>query len=307
MREAILTVGFPLSGKTRYYNLFCKNQFKYFNVEHKTDDFIFDLNKSLQRRENIFLEARNPSVHARKSYIDLFLKNYYNLKCIWFNLNISGALYYNSFIEDQNVKKNNNAEIYLYNSIFEKPTLSEGFRKIEKVILKPEKTTFGNNKAVFVSLTDALISVKSNKMFPSDFGDYSAMNNVREIIEKYKNNGYLIILCPNNFDSHSYSEEKIKNISEKIIKEISIIPDAIYFDIKSSRSTNAFVTPNLKIIFKACSDLLIDIERSIMVGGGNIDKTTADLCGFNYYFSRDVFFDSPDFVDNFLKEKQKCH
>ena len=39
MRQAIITMGFPLSGKTKYYNLFYKDKFKYFDAENKEEFF----------------------------------------------------------------------------------------------------------------------------------------------------------------------------------------------------------------------------------------------------------------------------
>jgi len=68
-KEAIVTCGFPFSGKTEHHQSFYSD-YEYFDCHSVNIDILEDIKTSIYNDKNIFIEADNASVEQRKFYIE---------------------------------------------------------------------------------------------------------------------------------------------------------------------------------------------------------------------------------------------
>jgi bifunctional polynucleotide phosphatase/kinase len=128
VREIVILVGFPGSGKTTIAKKICENE-KYIHVEGDVYKTPFNMiKKALEysaSEKSIVFDATNGTITKRKEYVDFAKKYNYSVRCI--HLCCPYEIAYS-----QNMKREDGAIVpkiayHLYSKMFEEPTEEEGF------------------------------------------------------------------------------------------------------------------------------------------------------------------------------------
>ncbi len=145
-KELIILVGFPGSGKSTIANKY-KSDFQILNSDSykNKNKLLKDFEKLILADKNIIIDNTNPSIEARKYYIDIAKKHNYNITC--FNMTTPILLakhnnYYRYLYENKELVPN---LVYnIYNKKYIKPEISEGFNLIIDICsnYKTEKEYF---------------------------------------------------------------------------------------------------------------------------------------------------------------------
>lgn len=150
-----------------------------------------------------------------------------------------------------------------------------------------------NHKALFMDLDHTIIKPKSGKTFPIDIEDWEFIPGVLDVMKKFENQGYFIIIVSNQggieYGYHTENDiiKKFNNIKIKS-KEYGVNIKKFYF-CKSNDKTNLDRKPNTGMIQKASEEYGININSSIMVGDLDSDRQLAEKSGIETYYDINVF------------------
>jgi len=303
MSKVFITVGCKLDWIRNYSEKNINGPIEYVDCLSEKQSQIREKVESVRFSDsNIVICDRNPTVENRRFYYDMLNRKGREINCIFFDVPIEMAFYYTDQIRDANRKRNEESNIYLFFNYFQPPSLDEGFAKIFTVVPSQEKTSFGKNKAVFISLL-SLIDIAGDKKTISGVGDYSLFENVKKSIDVMTKNGYKIFLYA---DSPSLGNKDVRDclfFAKDIVSQIGFEPKYICSNSKNGVQKGKHRIANPDSINNAAEKHKIDISKSIMVGSMSFEKSLSQLCGFGYYFHKEVFFLANDFVLKQIKER----
>lgn len=138
-REVIINSGYPGSGKSYYTNKYIvPHGYKYINQDklHTFDKCLKELKKALISGQNVVMDNTNPDKEKRERIIKLSHEYKFKVRSIHFKTNESLSIHNSHY---RNIKSNNTIKpipkiaYNIYKKKFKKPTLSEGFYKIEEL------------------------------------------------------------------------------------------------------------------------------------------------------------------------------
>ncbi len=131
-KDLIILVGFPGSGKSTFIT---KNLDNYYFVsldKEKTPAKCLKLvNKYMEMGRNIVVDNTNPSKESRKKFIDIAIKNKYNVRCMKMLTQENHALHNNYYrYLYKNQKFVPTIAYNIYKKKYEEPELEEGYYEI---------------------------------------------------------------------------------------------------------------------------------------------------------------------------------
>jgi len=302
MKNAILAIGYPLSGKTRYYNEYYDN-FTYFKENSLSEDLIQSIKDSSVSGEDIYIEISSPIKENRRRYIDLLKSEKYDITCALLDYSIESVLYYCSVLNNSVLENKKREEIFIYEKYFSRPSFNEGFNWIDSIVLNPKNIKQGKKKALFLNLIGTIIKIKSGNKVPTRLDDFVIIDGVYDTIKKFEKKGYSIIIYPADFPSYAFSNNQIKGLSVNVGKELGIDFKCICYDAFGSNMVRKYTIPNPKSVFNACENYSIDLENSIMVGSNSGHKALSEVAGIVNYFNCEPFFMAPEFVESELRKE----
>lgn len=302
-KHAIVTCGFPRSGKTSHYHS-NYSEYSYFNVDIPSKEQLQELQNLAQSAEKIYIEGRNPSKKNRMWCSQFFKDRGYSVSCLWFPMPFEAILSHSFDISNFQEKQQFLSEAYSFNNRFEIPDPKEPFTVLEKIPFKPEVTKYGENKALFLSVYGILAQrVMRTELFEPVEEFELIRSQFYKIIENYYKDGYKVILAPNKMVPWVL-EENVVAMTRKIAKKAKIPFTDIVFDERAGSQLGTIRMAHPGGILKACEKHKIDLENSIMVGSERFEKALSMIAGCRYYFSGDVFFGVQNYVKMVLEGKK---
>lgn len=154
----IVLVGYPASGKSS----FCKRYLKPKGYTVVNRDTLKTQEKcqktaleTLKAKKSVVIDNTNPSIEARKIYVDIAKKAGVSVRCFHFDASKEVAQHLNYYRQAQTAGKIRRIPDVGYNmfkSRFKAPEKSEGFTEVRKISFVP---TFENekDKALFMKWT----------------------------------------------------------------------------------------------------------------------------------------------------------
>lgn len=308
MSEVVFVLGYPASGKTTYtLNAFPKH------IRINRDIFGGTLVKLAKHFEGEIVRGRNDfvldntfaTVAQRKPFIDIAKKHKFKVICHWLQATAEDAQvnackrmiskYGRVLSPDEMPKTDPNCfpatVIFTYRKAFEEPSVDEGFDTLVEVpfIRKYDKSY--SNKALILDYDGTLRTTKSGEIYPVSPDDIQVIDGRYEILQKYKQNGYLILGISNQ-----------SGIAKKRLTRETA--DACF------RRTNALL--GVEIEYRFCphgsfpiscfcrkpmpgfgvefiEKYKLNPSETIFVGDMTTDRTFAERCWFNFYEANHFF------------------
>lgn len=139
------------------------------------------------------------------------------------------------------------------------------------------------NKAVFFD-RDGTINVEKNYLYKIE--EFEFIEGIPELIKKYKDQGYLIIVVTNQagIARGFYTEEDMHKLHQHINKELKkygTAIDAFYFCPHHPEITGSCNCrkPNTGMLEQAIKDFDIDVRQSLLYGDKPWDIEAGERCG----------------------------
>lgn len=126
--QILIFIGIPASGKTSFYNLYYKNDYRYINLDTLKTRYQEDLaiKNGLEDKENFVIDNTNITKKERKKYIDIGKENNYKIIGYYFKSSIQECI-------ERNEKRENKiprtAVANKFNNL-ELPSIEEGFDEL---------------------------------------------------------------------------------------------------------------------------------------------------------------------------------
>lgn len=309
MREIILTVGYPGSGKTSYVQAYSQKGYTRFNRDEaggSLDGLVNKLELTLRDTTNsCILDNTYPTKESRKAIIALGLKYKVPVMCHWLQAEIEDAQYHcckrmwditGMVLTPEEFKRVNNpnlfppAVLFGFRKKFEAPDTTEGFSKIESIPYTFKPPGY-KNKGVIFDYDGTLRISKTGAKYPIEASDIAILPNRKEVLLELQKAG--IILCGASNQSvvskGKITLEAMRELFNYTNKLLGVDID-VNFCPHSPAPIACFCRkpmPGMGVHF--IEKYQLDHTTSWMIGDMTSDKTFAKRSHLNY-MDAEVFF-----------------
>lgn len=310
MNEIVLIIGYNAAGKTTYVQKFVDQGYFRINRDEiggKLKDLHHFAESALKEgKTKLVLDNTYRNIESRKSIIELANKYKIPIRCIHLNTSFEDAQFNackrmiketGNILTPEQLSKTKNpnhfppAALFSYRKEFEKPSINEGFSKIETVKLVREFDSNYINKALILDYDGTLRISKGDYDYPIKPSDVEILPGRSEIIQEYRDKGYLIFGVSNqsgiakNILSLKDAVDCFEKTNELLKQSIEYyycphhIPPVKCYCRKPHSGIGVYLIEKYKLNPALC----------IFVGDQTTDKTFSERCGFQY-FHPDNFF-----------------
>jgi histidinol-phosphate phosphatase family protein len=222
MSEVLFLVGPPASGKSSLRQLLSilpqpRNGSVYLNRDTeggRVIDLLPQMIAALNEGKSVCLDNTFPTIMSRLPFIQAAQLQKATVSCMWMDTSIEdcqintlfrminecGRIY---FSQDEMKGVNNPhvfppAVLFKYRKEFEKPSIAEGFSKVEKVKFVRKSLGY-KNKAIILDFDDTLRTVPPGSpfKFPTHPSQVTILPNRIETLQRYKQEGYILLGASN--------------------------------------------------------------------------------------------------------------
>lgn len=310
MNTLLVIVGFPGSGKSSYVKKYIDQGYVNFNrdklggnlegIATKVDEFLKN-NKS-----DIVVDNTYCSIDSRKSIIEVGKKHKMDVICEWLTtsleetqINVCRRLINKGFKCDitlEEIKKAKDPNVFpphilfSYRKSFEKPTLHEGFTMVNEI---PFVRIWGSeyiNKALILDYDGTLRESTGKFAWPINVSDVKILPNRIETLNKYKENGYLLLGASNqSCISKGLNESIAVACFEETNRQLGLSIDYMYCKHKIPPISCYCRKPHAGMGVTFIEKYKLNPTECIMVGDQTTDKTFAERCGFQFSHANEFF------------------
>lgn len=325
MPEIVLITGYNAAGKTTVAHQFPSDYIRINRDEigGKTADMLPTIKHEIANGHSVICDGTFPTIPSRQPFIDLAKELGVEIKCVHLDtsfedaqlnaclrqISLTGGL-----VMPDDFKKANNpnlfppAAIFRYKKLFENkkskgecpipdypgkqyPDLNHGF---DSVVFKPFKRIWPDgfkNKALILDADDTIRRSTGKEAWPLDPSEVEIIDGVAEIIQKYVDEGYLL-LGVSNQSTHEKKgyETPLETIDACFEKTNELLGHNIEWHYcphyrfpvqcycrKPHSGLGAVLIMKHKLRPSKC----------VMVGDSTSDKTFATRCGFRFIHAKE--------------------
>jgi len=308
INEIVLVIGFPASSKTTY----ALREFpSYYRVNRdilggRIVDLVPYIEKKIQEGCNNFvLDNTFATAAQRKPFIDIAKKYKFKIICHWLQATAEDAQvnackrmiskYGRVLSPDEMPKTDPNCfpatVIFTYRKAFEEPSIDEGFDTLVTVPFIRKYDESYSKKALILDYDGTLRKTKSGEIYPASPDDIQVIDGRREVIQRYKQNGYLLLGISNQ--SGIAKKKLTREIADACFERTNALL-GVEIDYRfcphGSFPISCFCRkpmPGFGIEF--IEKYKLNPSETIFVGDMTTDRTFAERCGFKFY-EADYFF-----------------
>lgn len=320
-KEIVIIMGYMASGKSTLVKDF-ENQ-GFFRINRDESGGTLDDQNNLVReafgngKNKVVLDNTYITIESRQSIILLAKELNVPIRCVWLDTSFEDSQFNACFrmmeklgkilspVELKNCKNPNffpPAALYAARNKFEgkdeklkikgkqHPTEGEGFYKVEKVKFVRKWTPEYCNKALILDFDDTLRKSIGPNPWPEKPTHVQILKNRTEVLNKYKNQGYLLLGASNQSAiAKGLSVKDCEECFERTLELLKVKIEYSYCPHKVPPVSCYCRKPapgmGINFIFK----YKLNPNLCIMVGDSTSDKTFANRCGFQFQTPEQFF------------------
>jgi HAD superfamily hydrolase (TIGR01662 family) len=310
IKEIVIIMGYNAAGKSTLVEQFTLRNYQRLNrdIEGGTIDDLAVKADHLIRGgvDTLVLDNTYPTIKSRASILQTAKANKIPIRCVWLKTSFEDAQLNaclrmvrktGKILQPEDFKKINDPNLFppvalfAYRKSFEKPTLAEGFSKIDEVdftrVWGPEYV----NKALLVDFDGTLRLSTGKQQYPTKVSEIKIMPGRTEKLKEYKKKGYILLGVSNQsgIAKGSISREDTIKCFDETLRLLGVtfeyqfcshrIPPVSCFCRKPHPAMGAFFIEKYKLNPSEC----------IMVGDMTTDATFAERCGFQFTLENEFF------------------
>lgn len=310
MSEVKVVVGYPASGKSTVTKDLVAKGFVSLNRDTEGGTIVGLLPKMeqlLKDGKNIVLDNTFPTIEVRKPFIELAKKYNVDISCMLMGTTIEDAQFnvvqraiglIGEFPTPEAIKKAKHTNIFpptvlfKYKKEFQKPTIEEGFSKVELVkFVRKDDPTF-TNKAIIVDYDGTLREcVGGNDKYPTDEAHVEIKPGRKEILQAYKDKGYLLLGLSNQSGVHKgdLTHDKCDSLFKHTNKLLGIDIEYRFCSHQSAPLSCYCRKPMPGVFVEFMLKHKLSRKDCIMVGDMTTDETFAKRSGIQYIDHTEFF------------------
>ena len=310
MSKVTMVVGPPASGKSTVTKELRKNGAMPLNRDTVggTIAGLIPLMESLIKDgKDVILDNTFPTIEVRKPFIDTAKRLGADIDCVLMSSTIEDSQFnfvqraidlIGEFPTPEAIKKAKHTNIFpptvlfKYKKEFQKPTIEEGFGKIDvhKFVRKinPEFT----NKALIVDYDGTLREcIGGNEKFPVSKDQIEIKPNRTKVLQAYKDKGYRLLGCSNQSGIHKgeVSDEAVKELFEYTNQQLGIDIEYRYCPHQSAPISCYCRKPMPGVFVEFMLKYKLNPKECIFVGDMTTDETFAKRAGIQYVDQAEFF------------------
>lgn len=310
MSEVKVVLGYPASGKSTVTKELIKKGAVALNRDTEGGTIVGLLPKMealLKDGKDIVLDNTFPTVEVRKPFIELAKKYGADVSCTLMSTSIEDAQFnvvqraiqlIGKFPTPEAIKAAKHTNIFpptvlfKYKKEFQKPTVEEGFSKVEvhKFIRKvnPEFT----NKAIIVDYDGTLREcVGGNDKYPVAKNQVEIKPNRAKVLQAYKDKGYILLGMSNQsgIAKGELSEQTAIELFDHTNQLLGIDIEYRFCPHQSAPISCYCRKPMPGVGVEFILKHKLNAKECIFVGDMTTDKTFAQRAGFQYMDQADFF------------------
>ena len=309
MKQIIITVGYPGSGKTSVAEEYTRKGYQRLNRDTLggTLDTVakFLLDYLENGTERVILDNTYPTAASRSRVLKIAAKFNIPVKCLWMKTSIEDAQrnictrmmqMRGKILTPDEIKKEKSpnifspAVLFRYRKIFEKPTMIEGFSAIEEIPFVRRKTSY-TNQAIIFDYDGTLRRTKSGKHFPLEANDIVLLPGRKAKIQRLHADGFKLLGMSNQsgVSKGTLTAEDVEHCLARTNRLLGVQIEATYCPHKSNPLSCWCRKPMPGKGVYFTEKYKLDPSKVTMVGDMTSDKTFAKRSGFNFIHA-DKFF-----------------
>lgn len=305
-----MVVGYPASGKSTVTKDLIKKGAVSLNRDTEGGTIVSLLPKLealLKDGKDVVLDNTFPTIEVRKPFIDLAKKYNADVTCSLMSTSIEDAQFnvvqraiglIGKFPTPEAIKAAKHTNIFpptvlfKYKKEFQKPSVEEGFSKVEIVKFVRKVNPEFTNKAIIVDYDGTLREcVGGNEKYPVSKDQIEIKAGRAKILQAYKDKGYILLGLSNQsgIAKGELSDDVAKELFEHTNKLLGIDIEYRYCPHQSAPISCYCRKPMPGVGVEFIMKHKLNAKETIFVGDMTTDKTFAQRAGFQYMDHMEFF------------------
>jgi HAD superfamily hydrolase (TIGR01662 family) len=305
-QEVVLLCGTMAGGKSSLSKKYIDEGYVYLNrdsIGGKLDSLIPMMVDHINKGDKVFLDNTFGTKKSRAPFISACK---IPIRCIHLTTSTEDATFnaasrmierYGKLLSLEEIKNSKDPNIFpvsalfSYNKNFEPPTRSEGFASIEEVRFVRKIDPSFTGKALLLDYDGTLRKTKSGQNYPLVSSDIEILPNRREVLQRYKDEGYLLLGVSNQsgVGKGRLSNGAVRSCFEETNRLVGHDIDYAYCPHGSFPIACYCRKPLTGLFVQFMLKYKLDPNKCIFVGDLTSDKTFAKRSGIKYYDQAEFF------------------
>jgi HAD superfamily hydrolase (TIGR01662 family) len=310
MSKVTMVVGYPASGKSTLTKGLVDKGAVALNRDTEGGTIaalVPKMESLLKNGKDIVLDNLFVNVETRKPFIEMAKKHGANISCQLMGTSIEDSQFNvvqraigltGKFPTPEVIKAAKHTNVFpplvlfKYKKEFQKPTVEEGFSKIDTVkFTRKDDPTF-TNKALLVDYDGTLREcINGNDKYPVTESQIEIKTNRKKVLEAYRDKGYILLGISNQSGVHKgeLTYEKAVKLFEHTNKLIGVDIEFQFCSHQSAPISCYCRKPMCGLFVNFMLQYKLSRKDSIFVGDMTTDKTMAARAGIQYVDQADFF------------------
>lgn len=308
--SVIMVCGYPASGKSSVTKQLLTAEVCVLNRDKEGGTIaglLPKLEQHLKDGDDVILDNLFPTIEVRKPFIDLCKKYNTDISCKLMGTSIEEAQFnfvqraiglLGHFPTPEAIKKAKHTNVFpptvlfKYKKEFQKPTVEEGFSKVETVKFERKDNPEFTNKAVIVDYDGTLREcINGNDKYPVNKDQIEIKPGRTQVLEAWRKKGYLLLGASNQsgIAKGLVADDVVKGLFDYTNQQLGIDIEYRYCPHQSAPISCYCRKPMPGIGVEFILKHKLNRKETIFVGDMTTDKTFAQRCGFQYVDQAEFF------------------